>query len=86
MLLVAASEGALLARSFYCAACWRNTALYATHLPLDIVGEHAEEDVGAYPAFEAMVHQAGLQMDGLAWHGMFNAGVACCRIFHNHTG
>ena len=37
----------------------------AAHVPLDVVGEHAEEDVGADPAFEAVVDGAHLEIDGL---------------------
>ena len=37
----------------------------AAHVPLDVVGEHAEEDVGPDPAFEAVVDRAHLEIHGL---------------------
>ena len=31
-------------------------AIIFTHVPLDVVGEHAQEDVGAYPCLEAVAN------------------------------
>ena len=36
-----------------------------THVPLDVVGEHAQEDVGAYPCLEAVANRTHLEVDGL---------------------
>jgi hypothetical protein len=33
------------------------------HLPLDIVGEHAQQDVGAHLLFEAMVSREDFEVD-----------------------
>ena len=42
-----------------------NRRQIAAHVPLDVVGEHAEKDVAAYPVLEAVMNRADLQIHGL---------------------
>jgi hypothetical protein len=35
------------------------------HVPLDVIGEHAEKDMRLHPAGEAIVDGADLEVDGL---------------------
>ena len=41
---------------------WREES---SHVPLDVVGEHAQEDVGCYPIGEVVVYGAHLEIDAL---------------------
>jgi hypothetical protein len=34
-----------------------------SHVPLDVVGEHAQKDVGPHPILQSMVDRADLQID-----------------------
>ena len=36
-----------------------------THVPLDVVGEHADEDVAAYAILETVMNGTDFQIDGL---------------------
>ncbi len=36
-----------------------------THVPLDVIGEHAEKDVGTDPIGQVMVDEADLEVEGL---------------------
>ena len=47
------------------------------HVPLDIVGKHAQRDVGAHALFEAMVNRADLEVDRLETaESLFDVGQA----------
>ncbi len=47
------------------------------HVPFEIVGEHAEQDMGAHPRCGPMEHGTQLDIDGLhAAEGAFDAGKA----------
>jgi hypothetical protein len=35
------------------------------HMPLDLVGDHAQQDVRTHPVFEAMVNRADFEVDRL---------------------
>jgi len=36
-----------------------------THMPLDVIGQHAQEDVGAHALLQPMVDRPDVQIDGL---------------------
>src|SRR4051812_26064324 len=59
------------------------------HVPLDVVGEHAQEDVGADAIFAPVVDRPDLEVDGLEGaEGAFHAGqrlVVADRIVGGHV-
>src|SRR6516165_926203 len=53
------------------------------HVPLDMAGEHAQEDMGAHPGRQPMVDRAQMQIDGLeAAKGALDPGEALVGADH----
>ena len=59
----------------------------AAHVEFDVVGEHAEEDVGAYAGRGPMKHRADFKIDSLyRTEGALDLGQGPCRALRRRAG